>query len=47
MFYKLGVLKILQNSQGHTCAGVSFLIKLQARSLQLYYKRDSDTVVFL
>ena len=41
-----------QNSQENTCARVSFLIKLQARKhlcqgLQLYYKRDSGTGVFL
>ena len=36
-------LKISQNSQENTCAGVSFLIKLQARS----EKRDSGTGVFL
>ena len=27
------LLKILQNSQGNTCASVSFLIKLQAKAL--------------
>ena len=31
-------LKISQNSQVNTCARVSFLIKLQAWGLQLYYK---------
>ena len=30
-----------------TCGKVSFLIKLQTRDLQLYYKRDSGTGVFL
>ena len=36
--------KISLNSQENTCARVSFLIKLQ---LQLYWKRDSGTGVFL
>ena len=29
-------LNISQNSQGNTCVGVSFLIKLQGSGLQLY-----------
>ena len=29
---------LLKNSQENTCVGVSFLIKLQALSLQLYLK---------
>ena len=29
-------LEITQNSQGNTCAKVSFLVKLQASGLQLY-----------
>ena len=37
----------IKNSQGGTCVGVSFLIKLQASGLQLYAERDSDTGVFL
>ena len=40
-------LKISQNSHENACARVSFLIKLQASSLQLYQKRDSDTGVSL
>ena len=36
-------LKISQNSQESTCTRVSFLIKLQARGLQLYLERDSGT----
>ena len=36
-----------QNSQENTCAGASFLIKLQAIGLQLYWKRYSGTGVFL
>ena len=40
-------LKILQISQENNCARVSFLIKLQASGLQLYYKRDSGTGVLL
>ena len=40
-------LKISQNSQGNTCARISFLIKLQESGLQLYSKRDSGTGAFL
>ena len=40
-------LEISQNSQEKTCARFSFLIKLQAWRLQLYWKRDSGTGVFL
>ena len=40
-------LEISQNSHENTCARVSFLIKLQAWSLQLYFKKDSGTGVFL
>ena len=36
MFFKIDVLKSLENLQENTCAGVSFLIKLHASSLQLY-----------
>ena len=39
-------LEISQNSQENPCARVSFLIKLQASGLQLYYKRDSGTGIF-
>ena len=39
--------EILQNSQENTCARASFLIKLQVWDLQLYWKRDSGTDVFL
>ena len=39
-------LKISQNSQENTCAGVSFLIKLQKSGLQHYLKRDSSTGEF-
>ena len=40
-------LEISQNSQENTCARVSFFKKLAGVSLQLYYKRDSSTGVFL
>ena len=40
-------LNILQNSQENTCVRFSSLIKLQACGLQLYWKGDSDTGVFL
>ena len=40
------VLKISRISQENTCAGVSLLIKLHW-GLQLYWKRDFDTGVFL
>ena len=36
VFCKKVFLKFLQNSQGNTCARVSFYIKLQASCLQLY-----------
>ena len=38
--------KILQNSQDNTGAGISFLINLHVSSLQLYWKRDSNTSGF-
>ena len=41
------ILKISQTSQQSTCARVSFLINLQAWTLQLYSKRDSGTGIFL
>ena len=40
-------LEISQNSQEKICGRVSFLIKLQARGLQLHLKRDSGAGVFL
>ena len=40
-------LEISQNSYENTCARVSFLIKLQARGLQLYYEREPGKGVFL
>ena len=36
-------LKISQNFWEKSCAGISFLIKLQTWVLQLYQERDSDT----
>ena len=45
VFYKKGVLEILQNSQENTCATASFLIKLQA-GLHFYLKRDPGTGEF-
>ena len=39
MLCEKGVLKISQNSLENTCASVSFLIKLQARSATLLKKR--------
>ena len=42
MFYKIFVLKMSQDSQDNTCAGVCFV-----GDLQLHYKRDSGTGVFL
>ena len=39
-------LEILENSQEKTCAGVSFLKKLQTSILQLYWKRHSGISVF-
>ena len=46
VLWKKMFLEILQNSQKSTCAGVSFLIKF-TWGLQLYWKRDSGTGVFL
>ena len=40
-------LEISQNSQENTYTRVCLLIKLQAWGLQLYWKRDSGTGVFL
>ena len=39
-------LKNFENLQENTCDRVSFPIKLQTLCLQLYWKRDSVTVVF-
>ena len=36
MFHKMGILKISQNRQANTCAGVPVLIKLQARTTSNY-----------
>ena len=47
VFCKNDVLKNFANSQESTCVGVSFLKKLQAFSLQLYWRRNSDAGVFL
>ena len=41
------LLEISQSSQENTCARVSFLIKLQASGLQLYFKKGYGTGVFL
>ena len=43
---KLVFLKISQNSQEKTCAGVSFSINLLTLSLQLYLTTDSSTGFF-
>ena len=40
-------LEISQNSQENTCARVSFSIKLQDWVLQLYFKNDFGTGIFL
>ena len=39
-------LEILQDLPENTCAGVSLLIKLQASTLQLYWKRHPGSGVF-
>lgn len=39
--------KILQNSQGNTCARVYLSVKLKASSLRIYSKRESYTGVSL
>ena len=47
MFYKKNVLKNFSNfTEKHLCWNL-FLIKLQAGGLQFYWKRDSNTGVFL
>ena len=40
-------IKVLQSSRENTYARASFLIKLQGLGVQLYYKKDSNTGVFL
>ena len=45
--WKKELLEISQNSQESVCVPVSFLIKFLASGLQLYWKRDSDTGIFL
>ena len=44
---KNAFLEISQNSQENTRARASLLIKLQARGLQFYLKKDSGAGVFL
>ena len=46
VLYKNLPLKISQNSKENTCAGVSFLIKLQAKACNIIQKRDSDISCF-
>ena len=46
MFFKYVFLKISQISRENTCAGISFLIKLQALGLQHYLKK-AQAQVFL
>ena len=41
------LLKILHKSQRNICAGVSFLIKIQAGGLQLYHKETPMLVFFI
>ena len=45
--WKKEFLEISQNSQENVCVPASFLIKLLASGLQLYWKRDSGTDIFL
>ena len=46
VLYKKAFLEISQNSQENTCARVSFLVKLQASSLQFYFiKKETLTQV--
>ena len=40
MFFKIGILKISENSQEKTCARVSFLIKLQNEACN-FLKKDT------
>ena len=47
VLWKKVFLKISQNFLENTSARVSFIIKLLAWGLQLYYKRDSGTGAFL
>ena len=44
---KKGVFKISPDLHENSCTRVFFLIKLQASDLQLCYKRDSGTGIFL
>ena len=46
VFCKKVFLENLQNSHKNTCARVSFLIKLQSSTLQLYSKRHSGKGAF-
>ena len=46
VFYKMGVLENLQNSEEKICAEISFSIKFLPGGLQLYQNRDSDIGVF-
>ena len=45
MFFKKGVLKNFAKFDGKHCGGDSFLIKLQAEGLQLYFKIETPTQV--
>ena len=47
VFYKKFLWKFSQNSQENNCFRICFLIKLQVGGLQRFWKRDSDTGVFL
>ena len=47
VFCKKGARKNFSQFTGNTCARASFLLKLQAWGLQLYYKGDSGTYVFM
>ena len=45
--WKKELLEISQNSQENVCVPVSFLKKFLASGLQLYWKRDSGTGIFM
>ena len=47
VYDKKDILKISQNSRENTCAGISFLIKLQVLGLQHYKNWGFNTRVFL
>ena len=47
VFCKKGVVRNFAKFTGKPCARVSFLMKSQASDLQLYWKRDFGTGVFL